>query len=221
MNGALLFDLDGTLTDPREGITACFRHALESIAVAAPPDSELVSWIGPPLHRSLADHLGAERDHLLSRAVSAYRERFSRIGMFENEVYPGVRSGLEELQRSGWRLFVATSKPTVFAERILAHFDLRKYFAAVHGSELSGERAEKGDLIRHLLRQERVAANDAIMIGDRAHDVLGAQQNDVRALGVLWGYGTAAELTSAGAQNLFSTMAELVAGLRADQAIRS
>jgi phosphoglycolate phosphatase len=211
--GALLFDLDGTLTDPREGITACLRHALESIAVPTPADQDLVSWIGPPLHLAFAEYLGAERSHLVPDAISAYRERFAAVGMFENEVYAGVKLGLEELERSGWALFVATSKPTVFAERILEHFDLRKFFAGVHGSELSGQRADKGELIGHLLRHEGVSASEAIMIGDRAHDALGAGQNGVRSFGVLWGFGSPAELASAGVERSFATFAELVEAL--------
>lgn len=213
MKRALLFDLDGTLTDPRDGITRSIRHALERIEAPVPAEQELLRWIGPPLQRSFGEHLGAQREALVAKAVSAYRERYAAVGMFENSVYPGVSAALAELKRRGWRLFVATSKPRIFAEQILAHFELSSYFSGVHGAELSGERSDKGELIAHLLETEDIAPSDATMIGDRSHDVLGARQNAVRALGVLWGYGDVSELVDAGAEAVFSSVPELVAAL--------
>lgn len=214
--GALLFDLDGTLTDPRPGFTRCMRHALETIAAPVPSDPDLTCWIGPPLHRTFETYLGAERAHLVPRAVAAYRERYGTTGLFENSVYPGVAAGLHELSRNGRRLFVATSKPTVFAERILRHFELRQYFAGVYGSELSGERSDKRELIAHLLRSEAVPPQGTTMIGDRAYDMRGARSNAVRPVGALWGYGSREELEEAGAHELFTTVPELVLALRAE-----
>lgn len=207
----LLFDLDGTLTDPREGITRCVRHALSAVGAAVPHDEELVRWIGPPLHQSFRDYLG--EDEVVARAVEAYRARFAERGMFENRVYLGVPEALAELRGRGWTLFVATSKPAVFARKILEHFGLSAYFAGVYGSELSGERSDKAELIAHLLATEGVTSACATMIGDRAHDVLGARRNDVRALGVLWGYGSRTELQEAGADAVFASIAELRSAL--------
>jgi phosphoglycolate phosphatase len=215
MSGSLFFDLDGTLTDPRQGITRCIRHALDGVQVPAPTDAELTRWIGPPLVNSFRNLLGHDRSDLVARAVSLYRERFGTVGMFENALYPGVSEGLHLLAESGRRLFVVTSKPTAFAEPILRHFDLSRLLSAVYGSELSGERSDKGDLISHVLRTERIEPSHALMIGDRAHDVRGARQNSVGAIGALWGYGSRHELTEAGATNLYASFSELVAALLA------
>lgn len=213
MTETLLFDLDGTLTDPRDGITRCICQALETLEMPCPSEEALLSWIGPPLQRSFREHLGEENAHLVPAAMSAYRERFVRVGMFENAVYPGITEALFALRHCGWTLFVATAKPTVFAERILEHFGLRKHFTNVYGSELSGQHSDKGELIAHLLRSEGIAPDRATMIGDRAQDMLGARQNGVRALGVLWGYGSRTELEDAGAHQVFSEIPELVAAL--------
>jgi phosphoglycolate phosphatase len=213
MRGNLLFDLDGTLTDPREGIVGCLRHALRHVGVTLPSDDELASLIGPPLHESLSNLLGSDRAHLVPRALEAYRERFASVGMFENTVYPGIPEGLVTLRNRGWRLWVVTSKPSIFAEPILSHFDLKHHFARVYGAELSGERSNKRELIAHVLRTEGLTARETIMIGDRSHDVVGAKSNGRRALGALWGYGTRVELEDVGADGLYETVAALVAGL--------
>ena len=138
----ILFDLDGTLTDPREGIVACLKHALRGLGRSTPPDSDLERYIGPPLQESFALLLGAERQGEVDAAVQLYRERFSAKGLFENAVYPGIQAALAGLQGLGVVLYVATAKPRVFAERIVEHFGLRPYFRAVYGSELDGTRAE-------------------------------------------------------------------------------
>lgn len=216
MRGNLFFDLDGTLTDPREGIVACLRHALDHVGVDVPADDELSRFIGPPLQDSLMQLLGPERAHLVPETLALYRGRFRTAGMFENQVYAGVPEGLDALAAAGWRLWVVTSKPRVFALPILEHFGLARHFVAVHGSELSGERSEKGDLIAYVLRTEGVHAGQAAMIGDRSHDVVAARANDVRAFGVLWGYGTRTELVDAGAERLYESFLELVSDLASD-----
>ena len=208
--GSLFFDLDGTLTDPREGIVGSLRYALGELEVPVPTDDELSRLIGPPLHESLKRILGPRRAKSLPRALELYRERFATVGMFENAVYPGIPEALARLRGAGWSLWVVTSKPTVFAAPILEHFALTRYFAGVYGAELSGERSDKGELVAHVLRTEGVAAEQATMIGDRRHDVAGARANGVRALGVLWGYGTLDELIDAGADGLFENVADLV-----------
>jgi phosphoglycolate phosphatase len=205
----ILFDLDGTLTDPREGIVACLKHALRALGRSTPPDADLERYIGPPLQESFALLLGAERQGEVDAAVQLYRERFSAKGMFENAVYPGIHSSLAQLQTLGAVLYVATAKPLVFAERIVEHFGLRPYFRAVHGSELDGTRTDKVDLIAHVLEEGSLAAGSTFMVGDRSHDVVGAKANGVFPVAALWGYGTREELRAAGA-TLFCERPELL-----------
>jgi phosphoglycolate phosphatase len=195
----ILIDLDGTLTDPREGIVACFKHALVKLGQGCPSDSELERYIGPPLYESFGQLLGSTDPQRINRAVDLYRDRFSSTGMFENTVYPGIEPALAMLRDLGAVLFVATSKAQVFAERIIEHFGLDRFFRAVYGSELDGARANKADLIAHILKAESILPLSALMVGDRAHDVLGAKANGVFAIGVLWGYGSREELVAAGA----------------------
>lgn len=208
----VLLDLDGTLTDPAEGITRCIRHALTEHGHGAPAAGELTRFIGPPLLDSFAE-LVPEADLAHRRALlETYRERFREVGMFENRPYDGVAEALEALRAQGARLHLATSKPHLFARPILEHFDLAGHFTSIHGAELDGTRSDKADLLRHVLKVEGIDATSAIMVGDRRHDVAGARANRVRATGVLWGYGTREELVSAGADRLLETVPEL-AGL--------
>jgi phosphoglycolate phosphatase len=210
----LLFDLDGTLTDPFPSITKCIQYAL--VAMGRPqPSAESLRWcIGPPLRESFASLLGPAGEHLADIAVAKYRERFSSVGLFENNLYPTIAENLERLKRSGHLLCVATSKPTVFAERIIEHFGLGTYFRSVNGSELDGTRSDKGALIAHVLKRDDIAPTDAIMIGDRKHDMIGARQNGVAGLGVSWGYGSMEELREAGAYACVAEAAELHDAIR-------
>ncbi len=194
----ILFDLDGTLTDPREGFIASIKHALVTLGCALCPDDEIARHIGPPLEETLKLLLRDDPSRIPT-AVTLYRERYGTRGCLENAVYPGVEASLEDLQASGATLFVATSKPHVFADRILTHFNLKRFFRAIYGSELDGTRANKGHLIAHLLEREALWPQETFMVGDRAHDVIGAAANGVPSIGVLWGYGSYAELTAAGA----------------------
>lgn len=198
----LLFDLDGTLTDPRQGILACFKYSLRRLQLKAPPDLELERFIGPPLRESFAALVGRDDGERVEQAITYYRERFATVGIFENDVYPGMVETLSRLRDRGALLFVATSKPTVFAERIVEHFELDRFFSAVYGSELSGANADKKDLLARLLDAESLSPADTVMIGDRAHDVLGARANNIFPVGVLWGYGSREELLAAGARLL-------------------
>jgi len=206
----LLFDLDGTLTDSCPGILASMRHALVTLGLAVPADEALARLIGPPTQDAFRELLGSSDPELIASSIAIYRERYARLGLFENSVYPGVLEGLKALRAAGIPLFVVTSKPQVYANTIIDHFELRQYFNQVYGSELSGERSKKGDLIAHVLSQETISPANAWMIGDRLHDVAGAKQNGVRCAGVLWGYGSAEELSAAGADRLFRAMSELV-----------
>ncbi|WP_374296748.1 HAD-IA family hydrolase [Acinetobacter sp.] len=198
----ILIDLDGTLTDPKLGITTCIRYAMQKLGRPLADKVDLDWCIGPPLKASLAKLLQSDDDtvnidQLAEQALALYRERFSTIGLFENEVYPEVAETLEKLQQQGYRLFVASAKPTIYAEQILAHFDLAKYFKKIYGSELTGERTNKAELIAYLLEQENLDAEVTVMIGDREFDIIGARQNDVKSIAVSYGYGTASELQKA------------------------
>ena len=206
----LFFDLDGTLTDSRPGIMASMRHAMNALGRESPTDDALLRFIGPPTHDAFRELLGSTDAELNTRAITIYRERYSTLGLFENSVYPGVASGLAALHDAGYPLCVVTSKPEVFASRIIDHFELRQYFKHVYGSELSGVRSHKGELIAHVLESEGLTGADAWMFGDRMHDIRGAKQNALRVAGVLWGYGSRAELAEAGADAIFETMPELV-----------
>ena len=206
----LFFDLDGTLTDSRPGILTSMRHALTTLGMAVPADETLSRLIGPPTHDSFRELLDSSDPELNAHAIAIYRQRYSKLGLFENSVYPGVAQGLEALRAAEIPLFVATSKPEVYANTIIDHFQLRQYFGRVYGSELSGERSNKGELIAHVLKSEGLSRERTWMIGDRLHDIRGAKQNGLRSAGVLWGYGSQEELRDAGADALFHTMPELV-----------
>jgi phosphoglycolate phosphatase len=206
----LLFDLDGTLTNPFTGITKCIGYALDMLGKESPPMKSLHWCIGPPLKESFAKLLGTDDDTITEKAVAFYRERFSTVGLFENEVYDGIPEALEALQKNGHKLYVATSKPAVYAERIMAHFDLQRYFKCVFGSELDGTRSDKTSLISHILKRELISPSETAMVGDRVHDIVGASHNGLYGFGILWGYGPRDELENSGARALFTTPRELV-----------
>lgn len=206
----VLFDLDGTLTDSRPGIVACIKHALDKMGAKAPADMDFQRFIGPPLRDTFALLLESHIDEeCVTAAIDAYRERFSVTGMFENSVYDSVPAALDTLIARGARLYVATSKPRVFAERILEHFGLANRFAAIYGSELDGSLCEKAELIAHALAHSALNPKQTMMIGDRHHDIVGAIRNEVLPAGVLWGYGSETELRDAGATTLLSSPAEI------------
>lgn len=205
----LFFDLDGTLTDPGIGITRCIEHALTCLGRPAPNVESLRRCVGPPLQRSFEELLGTRDEAAVAEAIRLYRERFVPVGMFENSVYPDVPPGLETLKRAGHRLWVVTSKPHVFARRIVEHFGLSGLFEKVYGSELSGENADKADLLREVLAREAIRPEDACMIGDRAVDVLGARAHGIPAIAVLWGYGSEEELAAAAPDRVVASMLEL------------
>lgn len=201
---AIFFDLDGTLTDPKPGITGSIQYALQKLDLPVPTQDELTWCIGPPLRASFATLLGAETHADL--AVTYYRERFGDVGLFENSLYPDIADVLAALKRSHGRLFVATSKPHVFATRIVDHFGLSDYFERVFGSELDGTRVNKGELLAYALEETAVDPKRALMIGDRSHDIVGANSNGMAgAIGVLYGYGSERELREAGASHISAT----------------
>ena len=194
----ILFDLDGTLTDSRDGIVRSICYALEKLDIPRPSDEELNDFIGPPLQHSLKVVLGIDDERLTEGLVTHYRERYRKLGMYENTVYPHVPEMLELLGDRA-SLYVATSKPQVFANEIIRHFELRRFFAGVYGSELDGGRFDKVELISYILERENLSKDATSMIGDRQYDVAGAVANGVLPVGALWGYGSRQELQNAGA----------------------
>jgi phosphoglycolate phosphatase len=206
---ALLFDLDGTLTDPFVGITRSVQYAMQKLGRPVPAADDLRWCIGPPLKLAFATLLDTNDEAAMDEGVRLYRERYATSGKFENELIPGIPEMLAGFVEQGYFLSVATSKLKTYAGDIIDHFDLRRYFQVLHGSELDGRNSAKGDLVGHILATERLATADAIMIGDRSHDIVGAKANGVASIGVLWGYGDLAELTGAGATRIAKQPSEL------------
>lgn len=195
----VLFDLDGTLTDPYEGISKCLIYALERTGF--PLHEEYRKFIGPPLTYSFQNFCSMTKEQSLD-AVRIYRERFSNIGLFENRVYDGIPELLTFLKDNGVKLAVATSKPTCFSQRILDKFDLNKYFDLLVGSELNGERIEKSQVVKECIRKLGIKNSDldfTYMVGDRKYDIIGAKENSVKSIGVEYGYAQDDELSENGA----------------------
>ncbi|MCB9027106.1 MAG: HAD hydrolase-like protein [Bdellovibrionaceae bacterium] len=186
----ILFDLDGTLTDPKQGITKCIQYALEKLGAEIPDN---LDWcIGPPLQDSF--HVLLSDKTKVDLAVQYYRERFSNVGMYENTLYSGIIENLQKLKNINFNLFLATSKPIVYASKILTHFELSDYFNGEYGSALDGTRKDKTDLIEYIVNKEKLAPGQTYMIGDRKHDLIGAKNNNVQAIAVSYGYGPLEEL---------------------------
>lgn len=206
----ILFDLDGTLTDPKEGIVNSILHSLKYYPdIVVPSRDELCEFIGPPLANSYMRHFGMD-DHTASEAVEHYREYFRDTGIFENELYKGVPELLSELCAKGKKLILATSKPDIFAKKILQHFGVSEYFAHVCGSTLDGTFVEKKDIIAKVIADlPPVTKNNTVMIGDRSFDVIGAKSNGIRCIGVTYGYGSGKELLDAGAFAIVKSVDEL------------
>ena len=203
----LLFDLDGTLTDPMIGITKSVQYALKKYGIVEENLWNLTKFIGPPLSHSFQEFYGfsEEESH---KAVEYYREYFAPTGKFENVVYEGITETLGALKDSGFSLAVATSKPEVFAKDILEHFDLSKYFDFVGGALLHG-RTDKAEVVAYVLDNLNVEKDCTVMIGDREHDILGGAKNGIETVGVLYGYGDRAEHEAAGAGHIVETVEEL------------
>lgn len=212
MKKYLLFDLDGTLTDPKVGITTCVQYALKSFGIEEPDLDKLEPFIGPPLKDSFKEFYNMD-DTQAQAAVDKYRERFSDKGLFENEMYEGIPQLLSKAKERGYVLAVASSKPTVFVETILNHFGIRQFFDVVVGSELDGTRVNKDEVLRttliELSQDQPLQLDEVFMIGDRKFDVEGAQKIGVECVGVTYGYGSAEELRGAGADYVVRSVREL------------
>ncbi|MBR5318917.1 MAG: HAD family hydrolase [Peptococcaceae bacterium] len=205
----LLFDLDGTLTNPKEGITKCVQYALHAFGIEEPDLEKLVPFIGPPLRQSFMEFYGFSEEDAI-KAVDSYRERFSTIGLFENFPYPGIAAMLQKLQAQGKILAVASSKPTVFVHQILEKFELAQYFTVIEGSNMDGSRVDKKEVIAEVLQQlGNPPADQLLMIGDRKFDVIGAREMGFACVGVRFGFAAPGELEDSGAIYVAETVQEL------------
>jgi len=214
MINTILFDLDGTLTDPKEGVTKSVQFALESFGIIVDDPDDLVMFIGPPLRTSFKVFYGFD-DEGAEKAVEKYRERYLPKGIYENIMYSGIDSLLQKLVDVGKTLIIATSKPTIQANTVLSHFNIAKYFTYVSGAEMGGARSEKSEVIQYALEQNNITdLSDCIMIGDRNHDILGAKAFGMKSIGVLYGYGDPDEHTKAGADYIVKDVNELSALLQ-------
>ena len=210
MYDIILFDLDGTLTDPGEGITNSVAYALGKYGIEVTDKKELYKFIGPPLKDSFMKYYGFSEEEAI-KAIEYYREYFRDTGIFENKVYEGVVDMLEAIHAEGKKIVLATSKPEEFAVRILQHFGLKKYFNVVAGASMDSSRSKKGDVIAYAISLcDDFDKDKSIMIGDREHDILGAKENGLKSLGVLYGYGSEEELKKAGADYIVSTPADIL-----------
>ncbi len=204
----ILFDLDGTLTDPGEGITNSVAYALKKYGISVTDRTELYPFIGPPLMDSFQEFYGFSREQA-AQAVVYYREYFTDRGIFENELYDGVPEMLDRLRGAGYTLAIATSKPDFFAEEILRHFAIDRYFSAVAGADREETRVTKADVVAYALALTGLPAEQAVMVGDRKYDVIGAGQFGIPTVGAAYGYGSDGELSEAGAFALAHTPAQV------------
>jgi phosphoglycolate phosphatase len=198
---AILLDLDGTLIDSLPGIAASCEAALRALGHTPDPSFDITPLIGPPLPQVIRRVLERYGDDRVEAGVAAYRAHYGEIGLHQATVYPGIADALRLLS-SRAHCFVVTSKRSVFARRIVDSLGLAAWFHSVYGTEPDGSLDDKRDLIAAVLRTEALAAGDAVMVGDRSHDMIGAHANGLRGIGVLWGYGSREELAAAGADAL-------------------
>ncbi|MFC7371978.1 HAD family hydrolase [Fictibacillus iocasae] len=216
----LLFDLDGTLSDPKVGITKSVQYALEKMNMVEADLDKLDVFIGPPLQASFAEHYQFDEE-TTQTAILWYRERFNDKGMYENEMYQGIPELLQSLKEQGSTLVVATSKPTVFAEQILTYFKINQYFNSIVGSHLDGTRTSKTEIIQYILDKYNAhQVDEFIMIGDRKHDIIGAHNTGIDSIGVTYGYGSPEEVSGANPTYIAGSVQELQHVLLGDVAIK-
>jgi phosphoglycolate phosphatase len=202
--------LDGTLTDPKVGITKSIQYSLRKLGRPIIEQNDLLWCIGPPLLESFKVLLETDNSELAQKAIEYYRERFAEKGVFENRVYDDIKDLLNGLTLMDISLYVASSKPEVFVTRIIDHFDLTHYFKGVYGSRLNGELANKADLIKHILTKENLDSKTVIMIGDRKHDIIGAKKAGVKSIAVTYGYGSQEELFKVNPDHIADTVLDIL-----------
>lgn len=205
----ILFDLDGTISDPKEGITNCVKYALEHFGIHENDMSKLMKFIGPPLVYSFSEYYGFSKEKSLE-AVAKYRERFSTVGMFENRVFDGVDELLDTLVKRGHILALATSKPKIYADEIMKKYGLRPYFKLICGSELDGTRNDKDEVIDYAMKLLGCSKDNVIMVGDRKYDIIGAKKCGIPSCGVRFGYAEPGELEAAGADYIAEDLNHLL-----------
>ncbi len=204
----ILFDLDGTITDSKQGITNSVAYALKYLGISVENPDTLCKFIGPPLTESFKEYYNLS-DIETETAIQKYREYYSEKGIYENELYSGIIHMLENLKQNGKKIILATSKPTVYAKKILEYFNLEQYFYFIAGSEMNLSRNKKEDVIRYALEQNKIVDKaEVIMVGDRKHDIIGAKENEIASVGVLYGYGVREELS--GADFIVEKVADLI-----------
>ena len=208
----VLFDLDGTLTDPKPGITQCVQYALHCMGIEEPDLDKLEPFIGPPLTDSFREFYGMDQEQA-AEAVAKYRERFSEKGLYENEIYPGMKQMLEKLKTAGCHLAVASSKTEHFVKLILEYFDIDGYFEVIVGSELDGTRCQKEEVVAEALRRffpdGNIPCDDIVMVGDRKFDIIGGREMGLHQIGVAYGYAPEGELEAAEAEYIVNDLDEL------------
>jgi phosphoglycolate phosphatase len=209
MKKYILFDLDGTITNPKEGITKSIQYALKHMGIEVEDLDSLCRHIGPPLKDGFKEFWGFNEEEA-ELGLIKYREYFTVTGIYQNLEYDGVKEMLEELKEAGSSLILATSKPEKYAKIILEHFDLLQYFSSVCGSTMDGSRSKKGDVIQYALKKNGITTlEEVIMIGDRYHDIVGAVENNIASIGVLYGFGDREELANAGADYIAESVTDL------------
>lgn len=205
----LLFDLDGTLTNPALGITNSIAYALKKNNIEPPEREKLYKYIGPPLIDSFMEDYGFSRDGAV-KALWDYREYYEEAGIFENSVYDGIDDLLKSLAENGKKIYLATSKPEIYAKQILEHFNLAQYFTFIAGNTMAEDRHHKVDVINYLYSEcPEIKRDEAVMVGDRNYDVIGAHKAGIKCVGVLFGFGDMAEMQAAGADFIAPTVCDL------------
>ena len=196
----ILFDLDGTITDPKVGITESIQYALRELEFSRIPEpGDLVCCIGPPLQESFSILLKTDKKEKIEEAIRLYRVNYNLQGIYQFKLYDGIIETIKLLRKNNLNIFIATSKPRVMAVKIFEYLSISHLFEGIYGSELDGTRSSKGELISFLLNKEKISPDNVIMIGDRKHDIIGAKENGIFSCGVCYGYGTKEELIEAGA----------------------
>jgi phosphoglycolate phosphatase len=205
----VFFDLDGTLTDSKEGIWNCIRYSLHELGRPYPSEIEVNDFIGPPLRSTFKKLLCTNDEIMIEKALAFYRERFSTVGLFENIIYPGIEELLSTLNKNSFNLYVVTTKPKIYADRIIKHFQLYPWFNDVYSTELDGRFDNKAELIEFVLDHLNLAIEATVMIGDRGEDIVAGKANRTRTIGVTYGYGSDSEITTSAPDYICSSPSEI------------